>query len=794
MVIRKGVVIEVEPGAIPQCCQNVLTTSARELRDAFAELPDEVSLEDFIGAELVQELHSCGLDHNDCNVLLNIMHSMAEWLLSSTVEVANLAAQHVEISLISSRCLERLLATLPDEEQTRKRAMVTNIVNAPIPIKAVGVGEHKAFVLDVLLWCLAPRSADGGPVEGGKDTPEDVMLGIGDTTRNAHALHTLSDAHQQCMARHAWVSSTEHLLQRMTPMERRRLALLRALAARTHCDPEGLLTPSMAALYHGYRGSAKWWTDVRSVWNLDHFPPSDGLGSPVVAGIVDRICVSVSETSFIDDMAKCFGLKGPSQLYQEFDPVATALAHLNQTRTFNVMNGGSPCFRAAMASGFGMSSRSLSSFLPREVEEHARSTDYLKGVPTLALAMKRTFAERDKNAWWLGAALGLAVVRVAIVAGRLMRFVEVFEPPPARTLSTDANSSAVIGPKHRPRGGTFADGGHLMDLFPQDEYGACARRRFWRDALAGVSAAEEAVLQRCSLAELAGGGGGGGVMEFRGRAFASLSTIEHCDIAYLEAQWKMHGPIYTMISAADMMQPYTGVLNRIAHDPRRSSFLLANQDAPGTCAVPSIFSSLGVQKAAAHSMSREWEVGERVLACYGASYEHRSSSYRPPTIRPPSMTSGSTWFDDARSRINHCTRRRYPGMVRGVHDDRSLLIYYDDGDVEDRVYPCYVFKATGEESQAKLDNDLGKIKTELQNAARAVDASLVVLKEKEREWASDIRSRWPNAAKKSPEMIAAEEGLQRAYNVFELIGSRVHLFTEPPGSEVFEGLVIEGLD
>jgi hypothetical protein len=133
-------------------------------------------------------------------------------------------------------------------------------------------------------------------------------------------------------------------------------------------------------------------------------------------------------------------------------------------------------------------------------------------------------------------------------------------------------------------------------------------------------------------------------------------------------------------------------------------------------------------------------------------------------------------------------------MVRGVHDDRSLLIYYDDGDVEDRVYPCYVFKATGEESQAKLDNDLGKIKTELQNAARAVDASLVVLKEKEREWASDIRSRWPNAAKKSPEMIAAEEGLQRAYNVFELIGSRVHLFTEPPGSEVIEGLVIEGLD
>jgi len=73
------------------------------------------------------------------------------------------------------------------------------------------------------------------------------------------------------------------------------------------------------------------------------------------------------------------------------------------------------------------------------------------------------------------------------------------------------------------------------------------------------------------------------------RAFLSLSTIEHCDIAYLEAQWKMHGPIYTMISAADMMQPYTGVLNRIAHDPRRSSFLLANQDAPGTCAVPSIF-------------------------------------------------------------------------------------------------------------------------------------------------------------------------------------------------------------
>jgi hypothetical protein len=115
----------------------------------------------------------------------------------------------------------------------------------------------------------------------------------------------------------------EHLLQLMTPMERRRLALLRALAARTHCDPEGLVvTPSMAALYHGHQGSAKWWRDVQSVWNLEHFPPSDGQGSPVVAGIVDRICVSVSETSVIDDMAKCFGLKGPSQLYQEFDPVS----------------------------------------------------------------------------------------------------------------------------------------------------------------------------------------------------------------------------------------------------------------------------------------------------------------------------------------------------------------------------------------------------------------------------------------------------------------------------------------
>ena len=46
--------------------------------------------------------------------------------------------------------------------------------------------------------------------------------------------------------------------------------------------------------------------------------------------------------------------------------------------------------------------------------------------------------------------------------------------------------------------------------------------------------------------------------------------------------------------------------------------------------------------------------------------------------------------------------------------------------VEDRVYPCYVFEATGEESKAKLDNDLGKIKTELQKAAPAVDASLMV--------------------------------------------------------------------
>ena len=799
VLIHRGVYIEVEKGAIPQCCQGVLTSVARDLRDAFNELPDEVSLEDMIGVKIVEELRACGLADEDFNALLNIIHQMAEWLLSSTVEVANLAAQHVDVSLISSRCLERLLATLPEEEQTKKRAMVTNIVNAPIPIKTIGVGQHKAFVLDVLLWCLAPRSADGGPVEGGKDTPEDEMLGIRNTTRNAHALHVLSSAHQRCVAGHACVSSMEHLLQLMTPMERRRLALLRALAARTHCDPEGLVTPSMAALYHGYQGSAKWWRDVQSVWNLEHFPPSDGQGSPVVAGIVDRICVSVSETSVIDDMAKCFGLKGPSQLYQEFDPVATALANLNQTRTFNVMNGGSPSFRAAMASGFGMSSRPLSSFVPREVEEHARATDYLKGVPTLALAMKRTFAERDQNAWWLGAALGLAVVRVASVAGRLMRFIEVFEPPPVRTLSTDENG-AVIGPKHRPRGGTFADGGHLMDLFPQDEYGTCARRRFWRDAIEGASAAEEALVRRCSLAKLAG------VMELRGGAFAAISTIEHCDVAYLEAQRQMHGPIYTMISAVDMMQPYTRVLNRIAHDPRRRCFLVANQVAPGTCAVPSIFGSLGVQSAASHSTSREWKVGDRVLACYGASSEHRSSSYRPPTIRPPSKTSGSTWIDDAKTRINHCLMRRYPGVVHGVHDDRSLHIHYDDGDVEDRVYPCYVFEDTGE-SQSKLDKNFDKIKIELQKAARAVDASILVLKEKERAWARDVRSRWPTAAKKSPEVIAAEQALHQAFSVFEQIGSRVHLFAAPPdgggiidqgpsgsGMEGIEGLLIEGLD
>ena len=798
VVIHTGVVIEVEEGAIPPCSQGILTTVARALRDAFATLPGQVSsLEDMIGVELVGELRACGLADEDCNVLLNIIHQMAEWLLSSTVEVANFAAQHVEVSLISSRCLERLLVTLPEEEQTKKRAMVTNIVNAPIPIRATGVGQHKAFVLDVLLWCLAPRSADGGPVEGGKDKPEDKMLGICNTTRNAHALHVLSNAHQQCMARHASVSSSEQLLQLMTPVELRRLALLRALAARTHCDPEGLVTPSMAALYHGYQGVANWWRDVRSVWNLEHFPPSDDQGSPAVVGIVDRICVSVSETSLIDDMAKYFGLKGPCQLYQEFDPVATALANLNQTRTFNVLNGGSPTFRAAMASGFGMSSRPLSSFVPREVEEHARATDYLKGVPTLVLAMKRTFTARDEKAWWLGAALGLAVVRVAFVVGRPMRFIEVFEPPPVRTLSTDQNGD-VIGPKHRPRGGTFADGGHLMDLFPQDEYGTCARRRFWRDALEGASAAEEALVQRRSLAESAG------VLEVRGSAFASISTIEHCDVAYLEAQWQMHGPIYTMISPVEMMQPYTEVLNRIADDPRRRCFLIANQVAPGTCAVPSIFASVGKQNAALPSMTREWMVGDRVLACYGASSKHRSTSYRPPTIRPPSETSGSTWIDDAKARINHMMRR-YPGVVRLVYDDRSLYIEYDDGDVEDRVYPCYVVEAAGE-SQGKLDKEFDKNQLELLNAARAVEAANDVLKERERAWARDIQSRFPGAAKKSPEVLAAEEGLRRAYGVFERIGSRVHLFAAPPGGGGTVGiegtggppggssLVIEGLD
>ena len=157
--------------------------------------------------------------------------------------------------------------------------------------------------------------------------------------------------------------------------------------------------------------------------------------------------------------------------------------------------------------------------------------------------------------------------------------------------------------------------------------------------------------------------------------------------------------------------------------------------------------------------------------------------------------------------------RRYPGVVHGVHDDRSLHIHYDDGDVEDRVYPCYVFEDTGE-SQSKLDKNFDKIKIELQKAARAVDASFLVLKEKERAWARDLRSRW--VAEKSPEVIAAEEALHQAFSVFEQIGSRVHLFAAPPdgggiidqgpsgsgmegiegppGRGIIEGLKIEGLD
>ena len=150
--------------------------------------------------------------------------------------------------------------------------------------------------------------------------------------------------------------------------------------------------------------------------------------------------------------------------------------------------------------------------------------------------------------------------------------------------------------------------------------------------------------------------------------------------------------------------------------------------------------------------------------------------------------------------------RRYPGVVRLVYDDRSLYIEYDDGDVEDRVYPCYVVEAAGE-SQGKLDKEFDKNQLELLNAARAVEAANDVLKERERAWARDIQSRFPGAAKKSPEVLAAEEGLRRAYGVFERIGSRVHLFAAPPGSSGgtvgIEGtggppggssLVIEGLD
>ena len=45
-------------------------------------------------------------------------------------------------------------------------------------------------------------------------------------------------------------------------------------------------------------------------------------------------------------------------------------------------------------------------------------------------------------------------------------------------------------------------------------------------------------------------------------------------------------------------------------DLLRRCFLISNQGAPGTCAVPSIFASLGVQNAALHSMTREWIVGD----------------------------------------------------------------------------------------------------------------------------------------------------------------------------------------
>ena len=174
-------------------------------------------------------------------------------------------------------------------------------------------------------------------------------------------------------------------------------------------------------------------------------------------------------------------------------------------------------------------------------------------------------------------------------------------------------------------------------------------------------------------------------------AFLSLSTIEHCDIAYLEAQWKMHGPIYTMISAADMMQPYTGVLNRIRHSfrPEEKLFPSCQSGRTGHVCSPFHFFEPGCAKSrGAFDVQRVGSWGESLgmLWCILRT----QVIFLPPADHPPSLD------DIGQHLVRRCQEQDKPlyneaipwGGVRCTRRPLTSYIYYDDGDVEEKVNPC----------------------------------------------------------------------------------------------------------
>ena len=247
-----------------------------------------------------------------------------------------------------------------------------------------------------------------------------------------------------------------------------------------------------------------------------------------------------------------FNLRSVTDLYIAFDDLCYAVAEVNQSPTVNVFNGGDWKFRMGMATGFHLPSRPPTWFAPADIAAQAAKTDYFHGSPTVAIAFKPTFNRRDDNAWWLGCGLSIVAVRMAYVATRPMRLLVFFDPPSHKHQNTE--DGTIVGPKWQLRAGTFADGGHVWPTYPEDVFGAQAKQQFWVRVRTGLRACEADLLGVQPLCRHA--------QKLQGQAFARISTIEHCDVAFLNGQNDFHGDIYVVgQTPQDFHTPYKALFD-----------------------------------------------------------------------------------------------------------------------------------------------------------------------------------------------------------------------------------------